>query len=62
MLPFWQPRFYDFNVYTNGKRIEKLRYMHRNPVTRALATKPQEWKWSSFRTYLLGERGLVKLG
>jgi len=27
----WQRRFYDFNVWTEGKRIEKLRYMHRNP-------------------------------
>jgi len=23
---FWQARFYDFNVYTNGKRTEKLNY------------------------------------
>ena len=28
---FWQARFYDFNVWTTKKRIEKLRYMHRNP-------------------------------
>ena len=26
----WQPRFYDFNVWSDRKRIEKLRYMHRN--------------------------------
>ncbi len=24
----WQKRFYDFNVFTARKRIEKLRYMH----------------------------------
>jgi putative transposase len=29
---FWQTRYYDFNVSTDRKRIEKLRYMHRNPV------------------------------
>ncbi len=23
--PFWQPRYYDFNVYTPAKRVEKLR-------------------------------------
>ena len=28
----WQTRFYDFNVWTEPRRIEKLRYMHRNPV------------------------------
>jgi putative transposase len=30
--PFWQPRYYDFNVHNEEKRVEKLRYMHRNPV------------------------------
>ena len=29
--PFWQARYYDFNVFTEDKRVEKLRYMHRNP-------------------------------
>ena len=39
-LPFWQARFYDFNVWTTKKRIEKLRYMHRNPVKRGLVASP----------------------
>ncbi len=30
----WQKRFYDFNVCSTEKRIEKLRYIHRNPVKR----------------------------
>src|SRR5260370_23937762 len=34
--PFWQARYYDFNVWTQRKQIEKLRYMHRNPVERGL--------------------------
>jgi hypothetical protein len=33
----WQHRFYDFNVWTPQKRIEKLRYMHGNPVQRSRA-------------------------
>ncbi len=56
---FWQHRFYDFNVFTDRKRIEKLRYIHRNPVTRALAARPEEWQWSSFRYYANGEIGPV---
>jgi putative transposase len=47
--PFWQRRYYDFNVFTEEKRIEKLRYMHRNPVTRGLVERPEQWPWSSFR-------------
>jgi putative transposase len=33
---FWQRRFYDFNVWSRKKRIEKLNYMHMNPVKRGL--------------------------
>jgi len=58
---FWQARFYDFNVWTEKKRIEKLRYIHRNPVVRGLVESPQQWKWSSFRWYLSGEVGPVKV-
>jgi putative transposase len=57
----WQKRFYDFNVWTERKRIEKLRYMHRNPVQRGLAASPELWHWSSFRAYALGEAGPVKV-
>jgi putative transposase len=57
----WQKRFYDFNVWTERKRIGKLRYMHRNPVKRGLVSSPELWKWSSFRAYALGESGVVKV-
>jgi len=57
----WQKRFYDFNVWTEHKRIEKLRYMHRNPVKRGLVVSPELWRWSSFRAYFLGEAGLVRV-
>jgi putative transposase len=58
---FWQARFYDFNVWTNKKRVEKLRYMHRNPVKRGLVELPEQWRWSSYRFYLLGEVGPVRV-
>ena len=57
--PFWQARFYDFNVWTTRKRVEKLRYMHRNPVKRGLVISPEQWRWSSYRFYLLDEAGPV---
>jgi putative transposase len=58
---FWQARYYDFNVWTEKKRIEKLRYIHRNPVARGLVESPDQWRWSSFRWYLCGEAGPVKI-
>jgi len=58
---FWQVRYYDFNVRTAKKRIEKLRYLHRNPLTRGLVEKPEDWAWSSFRHYATGEEGIVEV-
>ena len=55
----WQPRFYDFVVFSDKKRIEKLRYMHRNPVKRGLVLEPEQWKWSSYGHYTYGEHGVV---
>ena len=51
--------FYDFVVFTEKKRVEKLRYMHRNPVKRGLVLEPQQRPWSSYRPYANGERGIV---
>jgi hypothetical protein len=55
--PVWQKRYYDFNVFSDHKRIEKLRYMHRNPVKRGLVEKPEDWKWSSYCHDLTGWKG-----
>jgi putative transposase len=55
----WQPRFYDFVVFSEKKLIEKLRYMHRNPVKRGLVLQPEQWVWSSYRHYAYNETGPV---
>jgi putative transposase len=59
--PFWLARYHDFNVHSEEKRVEKLKYIHRNPVTRGLVTRSEEWKWSSFRHYLTGDVGIVEI-
>jgi putative transposase len=59
--PLWQARYYDFNVFSGDKQVEKLRYIHRNPVRRELVDRPEEWEWSSFRHYLTGARGAVEI-
>jgi putative transposase len=58
---FWQVRYYDFPVWSERKRIEKLRYIHRNPVERGLVARPEDWKWSSFVHYATGAEGAVEI-
>ena len=58
---FWQARYYDFNVWSERKFVEKLRYIHRNPVKRGLVPRPEDWLWSSFRHYATGETDVVEI-
>jgi len=58
---FWLPRSYDFNVFSEKKIAEKLDYIHWNPVKRGLVASPEQWRWSSYRYYALGEKGPVKI-
>jgi putative transposase len=59
--PFWQAHYYDFNVSSHAKFVEKLRYIHRNPVKRGFCQGPEDWKWSSFLHYATGCKGQVEI-
>jgi putative transposase len=58
---FWQKRYYDFNVRDSEQFTEKLRYIHRNPVSRCLCERPEDWEWSSFLHYVTGRDGRVAI-
>jgi putative transposase len=54
----WQSRFYDFNLWSQRKEIEKLKYMLRNPVVRGLVETPEQWPSSSYRGFVpMGSQG-----
>ncbi len=56
---FWQPRFYDFNVWSKKKVREKLDYMHANPVTRKLVPHAKDWPLSHWAVDSKGEAGWI---
>ena len=58
---FWQKRYYDFNIRNHAQFLEKLRYLHRNPVKRGLCELPEDWQWSSFLHYATGIEGRVEI-
>jgi hypothetical protein len=57
----WQRRFYDMNIWTEKKQLEKLDYMHDNPVTRGLVGSPSDWPWSSWRFYFLEDKSIIAM-
>jgi putative transposase len=59
--PLWQKRYYDRNLSTHEEFVEKLRYIHRNPVKRGLCARPEDWPWSSFSHYATGVLGVVEI-
>jgi putative transposase len=58
---FWQRRFYDFNVWSRKKKIEKLNYMHMNPVIRRLVAHPKDLQWSSYASYQRQPDALIQV-
>src|SRR5258708_2842938 len=50
-----------WGFWLEQKEVEKLKYMHRNPVVRGLVASPEDWRWSSYRSYAYGEAGLVRI-
>jgi putative transposase len=58
---FWQKRYYDFSIRNYPQFVEKLRYIHRNPVKQGLCERPEDWRWSSFRHYATGGEGRVEI-
>ena len=73
----WQKPFYDFNVYSEEKFGGKTEIhapesgapnkrrccgcCGGNPIKRGLVENPEDWKWSSYRTYGVKERGTVNM-
>jgi putative transposase len=59
--PFWQRRYFDFNVRSHEKVVEKLNYMHQNPVRRGLVQRLEDWPWSSFLHHATGIERVVEI-
>jgi putative transposase len=59
--PFRQARYFDHNVRNRAGFVTQLRYIHRNPVKRGLCHAPEDWPWSSFCAWALGEVGVVEV-
>jgi putative transposase len=58
---FWQKRYYDFNIRNYQQFVQKLRYIHRNPVEAGLCERPEDWQWSSFRHYATRVEGRIEI-
>jgi putative transposase len=51
---FWQNRYFDLNVQDHEQFLEKLHYIHQNPVRGGLVQSAENREWSSFLHYAEG--------
>jgi hypothetical protein len=54
---FWQRRFYDFKVWSLKKKVEKLHYMHMNPLKRNWSNIPRTGPGAAFHSTLIPNTG-----
>ncbi|OQX27002.1 MAG: transposase [Desulfobacteraceae bacterium IS3] len=57
---FWQEGSHPQLIQNEDMMIQKIEYIHNNPVVRGYVDKPADWRYSSARNYL-GLNGLLDI-
>lgn len=57
---FWQHHNHQKLCWNNRIFMQKLNYLHNNPVKSGFVTKPEDWKYSSARNYL-GDQSVLEI-
>jgi putative transposase len=57
---FWRQDNQPKQLETNTYMDEKLQYVHNNPVVAGYVSRPEDWIYSSARSYA-GEQGLLPI-
>ncbi len=52
--PIFKGRFLSIDIEDDAHLVRVSRYIHLNPVEAGLATRPENWPWSSAAAYLSG--------
>ncbi|MGB2987180.1 MAG: transposase [Phycisphaerae bacterium] len=59
--PFWKTRAHDSNITTERAFHVKLDYIHKNPITRGLVDRAEQWPWSSYRYYEFDDESVIAM-
>ncbi|MEC4983722.1 MAG: transposase [Oscillatoria sp. PMC 1068.18] len=56
----WQEGFHPQAILSEEMLLQKLEYIHNNPVKRGYVDEPGHWRYSSYRNYF-GQKGLLEI-
>ena len=57
----WQDSFWEQSIYTQKFLEQKLNYIHLNPVRAGLCAGIEDYLYSSYRNYYLGDSQLIEI-
>jgi putative transposase len=57
----WQDSFWEQNIFTQKFMEQKLNYIHMNPVRAGICATPDNYLYSSYRNYYLGDNQLIEI-
>jgi REP element-mobilizing transposase RayT len=57
----WQDGYHPIALATPDFAAQKLNYLHDNPVRKGYVDRPEHWRYSSARNYLLGDESMIKV-
>jgi REP element-mobilizing transposase RayT len=55
----WQDGFHPVAIDTEDFFQQKLEYLHENPVRKGFVERPEYWRYSSARNYLLNDHSVI---
>lgn len=56
----WQEGFHPIHIFSDQMMVQKINYIHKNPVKRGYVDHEEDWRYSSARNYL-GLNGVIPI-
>ena len=57
----WQEGYHPIAIYSEDFFLQKLKYMHENPVRKGLTDQAENWKYSSAQNYYLDDHSTIQV-
>lgn len=57
----WQEDYHDHVIRNKLDFEEKINYIHKNPVSTGLVSNMENYKYSSYRNYFLGDESIIHI-
>ncbi|MBN2410160.1 transposase, partial [candidate division KSB1 bacterium] len=57
----WQDEYHPIAITSGKWFLQKMEYMHNNPVRKGFVERPEFWKYSSARNWLSDDDSIIKI-